>query len=359
MKRSAVVPAVLLLGFVVAACGPSRNGDKVEFKVPVSVQEVELGDVEDRIVVTGSLRASEIVSLTVETRGMLNIARGRDGRLLGEGDRVSSGQVIAEITGEDVRVAARTAATRRRFLTAQSDYEAAEKLFAEGLSTETDLRAAETALEEARLEYDRSRLTEVRNRLVTPMDGVLMSLARDGQGRVMANGQLVSPGFVVATVAPTGVLVADVDVVGIDVARVEEGQVARVTHHAFPGRVFEGEVLRLAPNVDPVTRALRAEIEVDNGSGVLRPGMYVEVAILVEQRPGVTVVPRQAVTERGGKKVVFVLVGQRVAQREVELGLGDDETVEIRSGLEKAERIVVRGIETLADGSRVRVTSTT
>ena len=83
--------------------------------------------------------------------------------------------------------------------------------------------------------------------------------------------------------------------------------------------------------------------------------MFVGVTIIAERRTGVPVVPREAVTERGGRKVVFVLEGQKVSRRDVALGLGDDDVVEIRQGLEPGERVVVRGIETLQDGQRVRV----
>ena len=114
---------------------------------------------------------------------------------------------------------------------------------------------------------------------------------------------------------------------------------------------------RLAPTLDPLTRTLRAEVLIGNREGLLRPGMFVEVTIIAERREGVTVVPREAVTERGGRKVVFVLRGQKVSRREVALGLGDDDLVEVRQGLEAGERIVVRGLETLTDDMRVRVVS--
>ena len=55
---------------------------------------------------------------------------------------------------------------------------------------------------------------------------------------------------------------------------------------------------------------------------------------------------------------MFVLKGQRVSQVNVVLGLGDDEIVEVREGVEPGDRIVVRGLETLTDGTRVRVTGT-
>ena len=67
-------------------------------------------------------------------------------------------------------------------------------------------------------------------------------------------------------------------------------------------------------------------------------------------------VRREAVATRGGKWVVFVLEGQRVARREVTLGLGDDEIVEIEDGVKAGERVVVKGLETLTDQTRVRVT---
>ena len=126
-------------------------------------------------------------------------------------------------------------------------------------------------------------------------------------------------------------------------------------HHAWDDRTFDGHVLRLAPSLDPVTRALRTEVEVDNRAGLLRPGMFVEVTMVAERREDVPVVLRDAVAVRGGRKVVFVVKGQKVERRDVVLGLGDDEIIEVRNGVEVGERVVVRGLETLTDQQRVIV----
>ena len=82
--------------------------------------------------------------------------------------------------------------------------------------------------------------------------------------------------------------------------------------------------------------------------------MFVEVTVVVEQRVDVVVVPRDAVANRGVRSVVFVLDGQRVSRRDVRLGLGDDDKVQILEGLTAGDRVVVRGLETLTDGTRVR-----
>jgi membrane fusion protein (multidrug efflux system) len=344
----------LSAGLLLAACGPGANDGEVEFRVPVTVREVELGAVEDVIVATGNLRSPELAKLVVESPGKLSLTR-IGGRRLAEGDRVSAGQVLARVIGEDARLAARSEATRQRFEAAQAELESRRQLFDDGLISREELRSAETAFEEARLERDRSQLTEERNRLVTPIAGVVLKLARDASGQPVAEGQLVAAGFEVAEVGPISSLIADVDLVGTDVGRVRAGQEARVRHGAFQKTAFSGEVIRLAPSVDPATRSFRVEVEVDNSEEQLRPGMFVEVAILVERREGVAVVPRESVTERGGERVLFVLDGQRVTRRSVSLGLGDDAQVEVLEGVAAGERVVVRGLETLTDGTRVRV----
>jgi len=346
--------AALLLAAAVG-CTPPPQDQPVEFRVPVFVREVGTGAVEDRIVATGSLRAGESVVLRADTGGALVIARDGQDRRLTEGSRVEPGQAVAEITGDEVRLAAGTEASSQRYQQALRDYESGKRLFEDGLLSEQEFRPVETALADAKLAWEQSQLTETRSRLVTPISGVILSLGRDADGQPLADGQLVAPGFEIARIAPINSLIAEVDLVGPDVARVREGLEARVGYHAWDDEDFGGRVLRLAPTLDPMTRTLRADVAVDNRSGRLRPGMFVEVTMIAERREDVPVIPREALAERGGRRVVFVLRGQRVNRREVVAGLGDDEIVEIRQGLEPGERIVVRGLETLTDGTRVQV----
>jgi len=352
----AVLAALALVVLTLGGCGSRDTGEQIEFHVPVSVRSIGTGSVEDRVIVTGTLRAPEAVSLRADTSGVLRAWRDESGRRLVEGDRVEIGQLIAEITGEDVRIAARSEATHQRYESAQLDYESKKQLFENGLLSAQEFRPVETELAEAKLEWERSRLTETRSRLVTPIAGVLLRMIRDESGMPMADGQLVAQGTEVAQIAPTHRLIAEVDLLGPDLARVRPGMPARVRHNAWEDHDFEGELVRLAPSLDSLTRTLRADVSVENPDGLLRPGMFVEVTLIAERREEVPVVPRDSVTERGGVKVVFVLNGTRVARREVVLGLGDDELVEVRKGVEVGDRVVVRGMETLIDGTRVRVT---
>lgn len=338
-----------------SGCSAGERADRVEARVPVQVREIGTGNVEDTIVATGTLRSGFSATLYAESSGLLKVARTPSGRELREGDRIEAGQLLAEITGEEVRLAARSEATLERYEVAQRDFDVKRRLFAEGLISSFELEQAEASLAEAKAEWERSQLTETRTRMISPIDGTVMRLARDEQGRRIADGQRVAMGALIAEIAPTDELVADIDLVGQDAMRVEPGMPVLVRYFAWDERRFPARVTRLAPNFDPVTRAHRAEITVDNGEGSLRPGMFVEATIVIERRDGVPVVPREAVTERGGRNVVFVVDNQKVSERPVGLGLGDDRIVEVVSGAREGEQVVVRGLETLADGTPIRI----
>jgi membrane fusion protein (multidrug efflux system) len=362
-KRIVPTLTLAIAALLLSACQQETEVDAIEFQVPVSVEEVVNGTVESKIVTSGNLRAPEIETLTALVAGTLQIADtinedATQTRRLAEGDRVSAGDEIAFISGEDVRLEVGRESMQQRYNSARLDYESARRLQEQGLIGMSELSKQQAAMEDAKLALERSQRTEARSHLVSSIDGVVLKLARDAKGQLMTNGQLVAPGLEIAQIAPLDELIADIDLVGRDgLALVQVDQEARVHHHAWQDQDFDGSVLRIAPTVNEQTRALRAEVAVDNSTGVLRPGMFVEVTLIVERHENVPVVSRRAITERGGRSVAFVLRGQRVAQVDVVLGLGDDENIEIRSGVAAGDRVVVRGLETLTDQMPVRVTN--
>ena len=343
------VRACLLLSGVVllAACEDTNRPPPVEFRIPVEVAEVSTSNVEDLISTTGTLRTRALVSLQVETPGRLEIARDSKGERLVEGSVVKSGQLIAETTGEDARLAARLAATRQNLEAYRQELSRREQLFGDEL-------IAEEEMSRTRADYESSVRTNALARSTTPIDGVVLYLARTNDGQPIADGQKVNAGLEVARIAPMDTLIADLDLVSPELAKVRPGQPVRIRHYAFDGVSMIGRVLRLSPTLDPGTHTFRVEVEVDNPGRLLKPGMFVQASIIVERREDVIVVPREAVTQRAGRSVVFSIDGQRARRRFVTLGLGSDDIVEVTDGIARTDRIVIRGLETLTNDTRVR-----
>ena len=154
--QTTVIASLLLL---LAACGESGKTPPVEFRIPIEVIDVSTDDMEDLIVTTGALRTRESVNLDVETPGFLMLARDESGNRLVEGSAVKAGQLIAEITGEDARLAAGLEATRRHLESAEKELNRRQQLSDRKLIAEEDVWQARTRYEDALLNYDTSQRT--------------------------------------------------------------------------------------------------------------------------------------------------------------------------------------------------------
>ena len=353
MNRCRVLLAIVLV--ILVGCGQPTNTPAIDFLIPVEVTDIKTDTVEDIIFTTGTVRTRENVVLTIQTPGFLALAQNQKGIRLEEGMSVISGDLIAQVTGEDARLAAGIEASQEHLRSAKTELERRQQLFKQRLISEAEVWAARTQYEDRLLAYETSQRTFEKTRITTPIDGTILELARDSSGQPIADGQTVNQGMSIARIAPLDKLIADLELVGPEYARVVVGQKVRISHYAFTDRTLEGIIIRLSPTIDSSTRTFRVEVEVDNDEELLRPGMFIQAGIVAKQAQDVIVAPRDGITQRGGRNVVFVIEGQRVVQRDVLLGLADDLQFEVSQGLLVGDRIAIRGLETLTDGTRVRV----
>lgn len=138
-----------------------------------------------------------------------------------------------------------------------------------------------------------------------------------------------------------------------DLALVKVGAPARITLSYLPGEELEGRVSLLTPSVDAETRTARARVELDNPGRALLPGMYATVELRRELGERV-VVPASAVLYAGDRRFVFVDAGEgRLRPQAVQTGHRDGERLEVLSGLEAGQWIVVSGNYLIASESRL------
>ena len=168
--------------------------------------------------------------------------------------------------------------------------------------------------------------------------------------RHAGRGEVVGPSDQLFTVADLSRLWIELDVYERNLGRVSSGQPVEVTTTAWPGRVFPGRIVYVGDILDLERRTVRARVELENPDGALKPGMFATALIQISSEVPVVAVPRDAVQTVEGMQVVWVPgveVGEFVA-RPVELGdeLPDD-MVEIVSGLDVGEAVVLEGAFTL------------
>lgn len=143
-----------------------------------------------------------------------------------------------------------------------------------------------------------------------------------------------------------------------DIPKVRKGEKVHIYVEAYPGESFLGKVVRVAPAVDPRSRKLNVEVEVDNKDRRLKPGMYADVEIIYKEHKNVLVVPRIAILEKEGRDVLFTVEDGRARLREVKTGASDEKRIEIVEGLEVGESVIVEGNYGLPDGAIVELGGT-
>jgi Cu(I)/Ag(I) efflux system membrane fusion protein len=169
--------------------------------------------------------------------------------------------------------------------------------------------------------------------LRAPASGVVL-------GKRVTDGQAVSAGEPLYTLADLGTVWVEAELREGDAASVRVGSGADVELAAYPGRPFEGSVAYVAPTLDATTRTLRARVVVANSDGRLRPGMFATVRLTSPSRRALTV-PASAVVRTGERTIVFVdLGGGRLRPQDVEIGRAEADLVEVLAGLEAGQRVV-------------------
>jgi RND family efflux transporter MFP subunit len=354
---------VLALAVAVVGAGAGCGGGagqavaaKARLAPLVKVAPVEKRDVPVEVRAPIDLRPLAQVDVGSKTLGYL------DAVLVDRGDRVMKGQLLAVVRPSDLPdqlSAARSALVQAQSMAtlARTNLGRAEALAPEEVVSQQELQQTRARAAEAHAAEDaaRSQIGALAARLgetkiVAPLTGVVVQ-------RRLDPGALVGPpgGGAIVTVARVDVLRAFIAVNERDVSGVTLGLDAHVEVDALPGRSFGGKLVRIAPALDPSTRTLEAEVQIDNRSGALMPGMYGRGAIVVAVHRGSLVAPIGAIQLNERRAFLFVVEGDTARRRAVETAVDGGDWMEVRSGVREGERIVLAGIDGLADGMKVRV----
>jgi RND family efflux transporter MFP subunit len=227
----------------------------------------------------------------------------------------------------------------------------------------TQLQATTTQVNSAVANVHRLEELQSFERIVAPFDGVITARNIDigqlisatgstttaGAGTVIGNRQI----FDISAIRTVRVFV---NVPQIYAPDAKNGVIATLTLPQFPGRKFEGKLVRTSNAVDPATRTLLAEVDVNNSSGELLPGSYTEVHLHTSNPAPALIVPVSAlILEPDGLRVATVDANHIAHLAHVSAGRDFGTTVEILTGLQPGQGVIANPPDSLIDGEKVRV----
>jgi RND family efflux transporter MFP subunit len=136
---------------------------------------------------------------------------------------------------------------------------------------------------------------------------------------------------------------------------IKPGQFVKLTNYTIPDDTIIGNITQLSPAINADTRTFKGTISINNPKYLLRPGMFVKADIVTSRKDSVIVIPKTIILSRQRGKTVFTYDRGVVDEKIIETGLENAANVEVMKGLEKNERIVTSGFETLSNKSKVKI----
>jgi len=372
MMRGAIRAIVVLAVLALLAVGVYRGintrikaaanvkQETIDMSVPtVSVVHPKRGAMKDEIVLPGNIQAFTISPVYARTSGYLKKW------YVDIGGRVKSGQLLAEI--ETPEVDKQLDQARADLTTAQANLKLAE------ITMNRDLGLLKDAIPKQDVdnavgayEADKSivvsqtanvkRLEQLVSfeKVYASFDGVITARNTDiGQLINAGNGGVSQQLF---TLAATDTLRVFVNVPQVYSRSAVPGVVAQLTLAQYPNRRFIGKVVRNAESIDPASRTLLTEVDVDNKTGELLPGSFTQVHLTLAAKTPSLLLPVNALLFRAeGLQAGVVREGGKVELMTIVMGKDYGSEVEVVSGLREDDNVIVNPPDSLATGSIVRL----
>lgn len=303
-----------------------------------------------------------------------------------EGDRVTKGSIMGRIEDSDVQAALGQAKaglgvakagldqSQAEFDDAKSNFDRQKSLFDQGLLSKADYDIANARFKRAKAQVTsgkasvtsaeagvRSAEVQVENTIIrAPFDGTVLTKSADVGEVITPFGAAAGSRGALVTLADMSSLEVEADVSESNIEKITINQPCEITLDAIAEKRYRGFVHKIVPTADRAKATVLTKVQFENRDDRVLPEMSAKIIFLskeldknAENAKAKISVPLSAVTTRGGKKVVFVLQGEKV--KEVPIVAGDlmGNNIEVQQGLSVGDKVVLHPSERLSSGSKV------
>lgn len=332
------------LSLLIGACGSGEapvppGGMRGGAAVSVIAGQIEPRSYTDQFNALGTATSNESIYVTSRISSVVTRI------LFEEGQRVNAGDLLVELDNRDL--AAQKATSEAALRKVRSQYERRKTLVeAQVISAaELDELEADVMMAEAELRGAEARLRDSFVR--APFAGTVGL-------RLISLGDLVGPDTVITTLDDMETMKLEFTIPEAFLGVLATGMTIQADSSVYPGRRFTGEVTIIDPRIDPATRSVKVIAALPNRERLVRPGMFLTVA-LQRSRDNVLLVPEEALLPRQGRQYLFVVEDGKAIEREVTLGVRAPGLAEIREGLAPGETVIFEGTQKIRSGAPVAV----
>ena len=316
----------------------------------VTTFEVQPESWESLLTSVGTLEAVQGVMVTAELKGKVENIAFEPGAIVRAGDLL----VQQDISSETAQLRASEAAVALAKITLKRT----RKLLTEKTVPQSQYDNAEAQYKQAAAQVDNIRATIAKKTIQAPFAGRLGI-------RLINLGQTLNEGDAIVSLQSFDPIFVNFSLPQQQLAQIRPGLIVRMTTDALPGRTIEGKITAINPAVDAATRNIRVQATAANPGEQLRPGMFVNVSVVLPAQEKVLPIPATAVLYAPYGDSVFIVEekksektgrpGKFVRQQFIRLGKKRGDFIAALSGLKEGETIVSTGVFKLRNGQAVVV----
>ncbi len=366
-----------------------------ETPIPVKVDKARIGELVISLKSPGEAVTNRMITVKSEVQGVIKNLN------VEEGQHVKQGDLLMELDDRQFRLDLENAQANRlsklselllekqfegaeisvdseemdKIQKARKEYERIQDLFRKGMISENEfeeayakyelaliesgekkdeIRSASKGLTQAEIAVKKAQMDLERTKIKAAFSGIITDIQVSPQEHITAGRDL----FVLVNISRIQV---HATVLESEIGKMRVGREVILRFSAYPDKYFNGKVKSISPIVNPEDKTCKVIIDVANPEEAIKPGMHAEVEIAAEIYKDRLLVPQDAVLDRGGRKLAFVVQDGLAKWRYVQVGLENDQFAEILpseregEGVREGETVIVDGHFTLAHDAKVTI----
>ena len=318
-------------------------------QTPVKTAAAAKGDIHRWISIPGSLKPNQQATLYSKIAGYLGTINADIG------DKVTAGAVLATIEVPELAADLKRQEAEAKLAASDLARLTSARKKSPDLVVAQDIDKAQAAVDAANANAERTRAMIGYAKLTAPFAGTVTARMVDAGAFIPAATTAQSTALL--TIMDTATLRAHVAVPEVESVFIKNDLPVRILPDAMPGKIFEAKVSRSSGALDETTRTLSVEADLLNAGDVLKPGQFAAIKIAVEKHTGVLVVPVDALVMEKTNAFLFRITDGKAKKFPVTAGFNDGAMVEIATGLQPGEKVILVGKLTLTDGQPVTETA--
>ena len=347
MKR---IIYIILGTILLSACKDKETDLTKDIAVQVSVQEINPKSIEKFISTTGTVNPVKTVELKSEVAGKYHLQiNPKTGKKYALGDFVKEGAEVIVLEDKEYENNIKIKSLELQLQISQQTFDKQQSLYKKGGVTLSELKKAEIDLINARYSYEDALFRLDKLKVKAPFSGIITNL------NYYTENTRIEAAAPVLSVMDYSKLHMEINLAEKNMYAVKTGQQVNIVNYTIPEDTLRGKLAQISPAIDAETRSFKAVININNSKLLLRPGMFAKGEIVVAKADSAIVIPKDIILSKQNGNTVFVVNKGLAEARIIQFGLENPNEVQIISGLEKKDRLIVKGFETLRNRSKVKV----